>query len=124
MKALAEVVQREDPHTRFVPTPPSEPSFSGDAKNFGKGIHHDTHGPWNWTGSIDEWKKYWQQDDSLMRSEVGMPGTSPMNVLEQFRGEFSVWPPDHSNPYWVHSASWWLQWDQFKEQSCDDLKKF
>jgi beta-mannosidase len=116
MAALREVVQREDPHTRYIPTSPSGPTFSADEKDFGKGMHHDVHGPWKLWGSMNEWRDYWQRDDALFRSEVGMPGASPLDIFDTFSGDCSPWPPSRENPYWLHGAAWWIQWDEFREE--------
>jgi beta-mannosidase len=111
MAALARVVEQEDPGTRFVPTSPSGPAFSADQKRFGEGLHHDTHGPWDWHDTWDALQAYWRGDDSLFRSEVGMPGASPVDVLERYRGTCDAWPANRDNPYWRHSAGWWIQWN-------------
>lgn len=116
LAALAEVVRREDPHTRYIPTSPSGPSFSADEQDFGKGIHHDVHGPWKLWGTILAWQDYWQRDDALFRSEVGMPGASGIDILEHFSGDCSPWPPSPDNPYWRHGAAWWIQWDELREE--------
>lgn len=119
LAALNDVVQREDPGVRFVPSSPSGPSFSGDAKHVGKGVHHDVHGPWTLHESIEEYREYWANDDALFRSEVGCPGAEPVDLLYKFRGKCEVWPPRRENPYWVHSSLWWLQWDRFKDALSD-----
>jgi beta-mannosidase len=106
--AMAKVVEREDPGTRFLPTSSSGPRFSFDPKERGQGLHEDTHGPWNWQGDFASWREYWEANDSLFCSEFGFPSTSPLDILEKYRGNCDLWPPTRDNIYWMHSASWWL----------------
>ena len=108
MAALAKVVEHEDPGTRFLPTSPSGPRFSFNAKERGQGLHEDTHGPWNWDHDAKSWHEFWESNDSLFCSEFGFPSTSPLDILQKYRGDCDLWPPTHENAYWMHSASWWL----------------
>lgn len=118
IRALADVVRREDPGTRFTPTSPSGPSFSFDIARKGQVHVEDTHGPWNWHGDMEGWRKFWLANDSLICSEFGFPSASPLDVIDRYRGACSFWPPSHDNPYWMHGSAWWIQWDRFK----DDVK--
>lgn len=117
--ALKAVVEAEDPEHRFIATSPSGPQFYAHARNYGKGIHHDIHGPWGmgaFSGGgfkdLEAWRGYWEADDSLFRSEVGMPGASPKEIFERFGGGLPVFPPE--GEYWQHTSGWWTQWDRFK----------
>lgn len=114
--ALKEIVEREDPGHRFVPTSASGPQFYAHAKNYGKGIHHDVHGPWGMSGfeNLDAWRAYWEHDDALFRSEVGMPGASSEALLKRFSGGLPLWPP--LGEYWIHGSAWWIQWEQYRER--------
>lgn len=114
--ALAQVVAEEDPETRFLPASSSGPSFMASEADFGKGLHHDVHGPWNHEGPFADWERYWKADDALFRSETGMPGASSVAVLERYRGTCAVWPATRENPYWLHSSSWWIQWALFQDR--------
>jgi beta-mannosidase len=116
LRALKQVVEEEDPGVRIVPTSSSGPCFYANAKNFGKGIHHDVHGPWIMEGSLEEWKDYWRRDDALFRSEVGLTGTSCAELIKRYSGTCNFWPPNEENPYWCHANSWWIQYDRFKDQ--------
>ncbi len=119
MAALKALVEAEDPEHRFIPTSPSGPQFYAHPQNYGKGIHHDIHGPWG-MGSVngggfkdmEAWRTYWEGDDSLFRSEVGMPGASSWELVERFSDGKKVYPPE--GDYWLHTAAWWTQWDRFK----------
>ena len=119
LAALAKVVEREDPGTRFLPASSSGPQFCASEDNFGKGLHHDVHGPWNVNDSMDDWNRYWLRDDALFRSETGVPSTSPLSRVEKYRGDCSPWPPTAENPYWLHAGAWWMQWKQLKDQVGD-----
>ncbi|MCP4640685.1 MAG: hypothetical protein GY851_09645, partial [bacterium] len=112
--ALKALVEREDPSRRFLPTSPSGPRCWGGQDEWGTGVHHDVHGPWglDGTGDMEGWRAYWSGDDALFRSEVGVPGASPAEMIEQYAGDLPAWPP--TGEYWNHSASWWIQWDRVK----------
>jgi beta-mannosidase len=114
--ALQKVVAREDPGRRFLPTSASGPQFYAHAKNYGQGIHHDVHGPWGMGEfkDLDAWRAYWEGDDALFRSEVGMPGASSEEILKQFSGGMALWPP--RGEYWIHGSAWWIQWDRYRER--------
>ncbi len=113
--ALRDVVLREDPDRRFLPTSASGPKECANAADFGKGIHHDVHGPWGMGGfeDIEAWRAYWQQDDALFRSEVGMPGACSVESIRRYAGRGEVWPP--AGAYWMHTAAWWTLWDRYEK---------
>ncbi len=121
--AMKAVVARNDPSRRFVPSSPSGPAFYAHPDNYGKGVHHDTHGPWGLGPAnggfktLDDWRQYWEGDDSLLRSEVGMPAAATREQFDRYHGGMPVWPV--TNEYWRHSSSWWLQWDRYGEQLKD-----
>lgn len=116
LRELKKVVEQEDPGVRMLPTSSSGPVFYARPENFGKGIHHDVHGPWVMDGTLEEWQTYWRADDSLFRSEVGLTGATDLAVTEKYRGTCAYWPPHESNPYWSHVNSWWVQYDRFKDE--------
>lgn len=113
LAAAAAAFLAADPSRRFVATSPLGPRFDAVATDFGKGLHHDVHGPWEFDGSESEWRAYWDADDAVMRSEVGVSGASPVDLLEHFgllgdglsggahlRAEL--------RQLWTHSSGWWL----------------
>lgn len=106
LNRLSQIVKREDPERRFVPASASGPRFTAKRECFGQGLHHDVHGPWNAEG---DWQEYWQSDDALFRSEVGMPGASDASLIKKYCGECDPLPVSHDNPYWQHLSSWWIQ---------------
>jgi len=113
--ALRDLVARQDPGRRFIPTSPSGPRPWGNAEENGLLVHHDVHGPWGFGGlaDLDAWRAYWESDDALFRSEVGMPGTADLALLERYAGGEALWPP--TTPYWLHTAPWWTQWDRYRK---------
>lgn len=116
MERLDALVQREDPERRFMATSSSGPRFAADEKDFGKGIHWDVHGPWMANGSLDgDWTRYWENDDSLLRSESGAPGASPVDVIREHLGNFPESPFTMENPIW-RRAPWWIEWPEFVRQ--------
>ncbi len=117
--ALKRVFEGQDPAHRFIATSPTGPRFYAEAQAYGKGLHHDIHGPWglvNFEGDsfdtrLAAWRAYWEQDDALFRSEVGMPGAASMACLERYGEPALLWPPE--GLYWAHTATWWTQWDLY-----------
>jgi beta-mannosidase len=118
---LKAVVEKMDPGRRFLPTSASGPRFTADKKDFGKGEHWDVHGPWN-----VESQEYWDGDDSLFRSEVGVPGASSAKLIRKHSGGLPKMPANLDNPLWRRTA-WWIQWDDFlKDKGCEprNLEEF
>jgi beta-mannosidase len=67
-------------------------------------------------GDIEgEWRNYWEEDDALFRSEVGVAGASPVDIIRQYRGEFADVPGTHANPLW-RRTSWWIEWPKFVQE--------
>ncbi len=125
LAALGRVVALLDPGRRYLPSSSSGPRFMADAKEFGLGLHHDVHGPWDSTGTLAEWTDYWQRDDALLRSETGVPGAGPQHLIERYAGRQAM-PPDKTNPLYLHCCSWWLQGDKWTAAGgrADDLASF
>lgn len=125
LAAMGRVVAALDAGRRYVPASSSGPRFMADAKDFGKGLHHDIHGPWDHSGTTAEWAEYWTNDDALLRSETGMPGASPAHLITRYAGAHAM-PPDQTNPLYLHSCSWWLQGDKWAAAGgrADDLAGF
>ncbi|MGC9349972.1 MAG: glycoside hydrolase family 2 protein [Anaerolineae bacterium] len=110
---FAEIVAEMDPTRRFLPTSASGPRFSARSGEFGKGVHWDVHGPWKVEGDLDtQWQAYWSGDDALMRSEVGAPGPSPVDLIRRYAGECDPFPASYANPLW-RRTSWWIEWPEF-----------
>lgn len=107
-----------DPGRRFVATSPTGPSIWGNPANLGQGVHHDVHGPWESDETEELWRAYWDADDALLRSEVGMSGASSMDLLQEFGLAGPCQTPEQRaalRQLWSHSSAWWLaefdRWD-------------
>ena len=109
MAEWQKLVESLDPGKRFQATSPSGPRFFASPDDFGKGIHHQTHGPWG-NLPLDGIRSYYNGDDSLFRSETGAPGCSTLKNIEKHRGDCSPWPPRDDNPYWLVPAAAWIPW--------------
>ena len=101
LAALAQQVQMLDPGRRFLPTSSSGPRFVADTAEFGKGVHWDVHGPWT---SMED--AYWDHDDALFRSELGAPGASPADLINESLQTQSFFPISDANPVWQRFAFW------------------
>jgi beta-mannosidase len=106
---LAEVVEAHDPGRRFLPTTATGPRFNADAKDFGKGLHWNTHGPWKLWSTMEAWREYWEADDSLFRAESGAPGASPASVIREYAGGYDPMPVSPENPVWRRPLTWWIE---------------
>ena len=110
--AMGQVCRRLDPTRKYVATSSTGPRFMAEEKEFGLGLHHDVHGPWKVHGTMADWRRYWDGDDALLRSETGVPGAQSVELMRRSLGEHAL--PGHlGNPLWRHSASWWTQWDEY-----------
>jgi len=123
--ALRSVVETMDPGRRFLHASSSGPRFGADPADFGKGLHHDVHGPWN-EPTPGWWMEYWPKDDALFRSEAGMTGASPLDVVNYYAGDLNPLPGTSDNPLWCHVAHWWIQWKDYLAAGgiADDLEGF
>ncbi len=114
--AIEKIVHQNDPDRRFVPGSPSGPTNWASRANFGKGIHWDTHGPWKLPfgkkKTMDEVREYWENNDSFMFSEVGVPGAMSASLIEKYSGDYSPLPASLDNPIW-RTVNWWNEWDEY-----------
>jgi len=112
---LHDLVAREDPQRRFLPTTSSGPRFLAHPGNFGKGLHWDVHGPWSPWRDLPagwNWAGYWAGVDALFHSETGAPGASSVGIIRRYGGEYADRPGDSNNPVWRRTW-WWIDWDHF-----------
>jgi beta-mannosidase len=124
---MRDMVAAHDPGRRFLATSSSGPSFLGE-DNFGKGLHHDVHGPWTMPKGMEEWKQFWTNDDALFRSETGEAGATSLEILKKYSGGLHLTPNNHG--FWKHLSTWWGRWrrtgagmpDQFANEA--ELGKF
>jgi len=116
LHAFHELVESEDRARRFVSTSPSGPSFGAEECDFGKGVHWDTHGPWKPDAEgLDGWRRYWESDDSLFRSEVGCPGASSSELIEKYAGDEETFPASNGLALWRRTP-WWTEWETAVEE--------
>lgn len=132
IKCMEEVVKAEDPSVRYVVGSPSGNNIWGGPANFGKGVNWDTHGPWTLPFSAEDnsmkaVEKYWQMDDALMHSEVGVPGASPVSLINKYKGDYKALPASVDNPIW-NQFNWWMEWDEYTKghqgQSLNDIEEY
>ena len=116
IKRLHETVQELDPTRRFLPTTATGPRFNAEAKDFGKGLHWNTHGPWKLWGDMAAWEEYWRADDSLFRAESGAPGAAPVEIIRQYAGEYDPMPVSDANPVWRRPLTWWVEAGAFETE--------
>jgi len=114
IKKFKSIVSAYDPTRRFLPSSSSGPRFTADDA-FGTGIHHDVHGPWNWSKDIESWTEYWKNDDALFRSESGMPGAAPADLIRKYGKGYEM-PASRDNEYWMLTGGWWIEWDKYIAQ--------
>ncbi len=110
------IVEAKDPTRRFVPTTATGPRFSADAREFGKGLHWNVHGPWKPWGDLQSWAEYWQGDDALFRAESGCPSASPAEIIRQYAGDLDPMPVSETNDLWRHPVTWWIESSVFKSE--------
>lgn len=102
-----EVVERDDPGKLFLPSSPSGPCFFVKPENIGKGLHHDTHGGW---GIVPSGAFYpsTNADDSILRSEVGVPALAHLETLRRHAAGRPILPLDPScDTYRNHGGFFW-----------------
>lgn len=102
------IVSQFDPNKKFIPTSGHGPRAFANAKDYGKGLHHDVHGPWAYLGPKNHYE-YYNKDDSLWRSEVGVPGYTNMRLMEENSGSLAPWPAAPTNQLWLHHGAWWVR---------------
>lgn len=119
IKAMKDIVSLLDPARRFVEASPSGPSIYGNQSTFGTGKNWDVHGPWDLPYTEQDKtmiavEDYWNKDDAMFRSEVGVPGAMSVEAMNKYKGDFHLLPASMDNPLW-RNVSWWLQWDEYKQ---------
>ena len=104
---LKSIVNELDPDRLWLPTSSTGPTFSADPKQKGTGRMHDVHGPWQYQGAEGQYQ-FFNNIDALYHSEFGAEGAANLFTLRKFISPQYEWPPDASNPAWIHHGSWWL----------------
>ncbi|MGE5675560.1 MAG: glycoside hydrolase family 2 protein, partial [Mycobacterium leprae] len=113
---LADVVRAVDPDRPYLPTSPSGPLF-GTSDNPAPellAMQHDVHGPWHYRGPVDSYLPY-NHSNALFHSEFGTQGALAKASLDRIMSPANQWPPNDTNPLWVHHGGWWMQQHRVKE---------
>lgn len=117
IRSIKEVVLSEDPGRRFVPASPSGVNIWEGLDNFGKGINWDVHGPWKLPFSKTDStmaavENFWNLNDALMHSEVGVSGAASATIINKYRGDLDALPANFENPLW-NRFGWWIEWNDY-----------
>jgi beta-mannosidase len=113
---MAEIAAEMDPGRRFVATSPSGPRFGASRERFGEGVHWDVHGPWHVEGDLEgEYRQYWEDNDALFHSEIGVASASPAPLIREYKGTLPETPGTKENPLWRRTA-WWVEWPVFVDE--------
>lgn len=122
---LKAVVEELDPGRGWLPTSASGPVQWPDVKAVGQERHHDIHGPWHYQGPVDHYTLY-NAIDCLGHSEFGVEGAANLRTIERYISPAYRFPPDASNPMWVHHGSWWMHREKLEGMAgrFDDLESF
>jgi len=118
---MAGVAKRLGRNQRFVVTSPSGPKMWFDPALAGQGMHHDVHGPWRMPISMEDWHRYWDAQDAMLVSEVGVPACSRVELLEAYAGDMELWPPNDDNPFWLYRTPWWNTWELAEQHGFDAI---
>ena len=114
LAAIAEVVREEAPHLVYRPTSPYGPAYDPVPERFGRGLHHDVHGPWKYQGTAGQYRLF-NANDCLFHSEAGAEGCACTRSIRRCLPNQFPWPADATNRAWVHHAGWWVNADVIRE---------
>jgi beta-mannosidase len=106
LAVLRDVVRRLDPDRIWYPTSASGPVANASLEHVGK--MHDVHGPWQYQGPAEHYRLY-NGIDPLLHSEFGVEGAANLEAMPKIAQEQPLWPPDETNPLWLHHGAWWVQ---------------
>lgn len=106
LAVLKDCVKRLDPDRIWLPTSGSGPSENASVERVG--LMHDVHGPWNYLGP-EEHYGFYNTIDPLLHAEFGVEGAANLDAMRRSNTEELLWPPDETNPLWMHKGSWWIQ---------------
>lgn len=106
LAALKDTVKRLDPDRIWLPTSGSGPVANASVDRVGQ--MHDVHGPWKYLGP-EEHYRFYNTIDPLLHAEFGVEGAANLQAMRKCASEELLWPPDESNPLWLHRGAWWIQ---------------
>lgn len=122
---LKSLVQELDPDRIWLPTSASGPVEGASVELAGTGKMHDVHGPWLYLGA-EEHYRFYNAIDPLYHSEFGVEGAANPQVFERFISPEHRFPPDATNPVWLHHGSWWIHREKLEKLfgGIEDLPTF
>ncbi len=106
LAVLKDCVQRLDPGRLWLPTSASGPVENASLDHVGN--MHDVHGPWQYQGPEEQYRLY-NGIDPLLHAEFGVEGAANLASMRRCNPPEQLWPPDDTNPLWLHRGSWWIQ---------------
>lgn len=106
LAVLKDCVRRLDPGRLWLPTSGSGPVANASLDQAGN--MHDVHGPWLYQGPEAHYRLY-NGIDPLLHAEFGVEGAANLPSMRRCNPPEQLWPPDDTNPLWLHRGSWWLQ---------------
>jgi beta-mannosidase len=112
LKILKDIVAAEDPDRLYLPTSPTGP-ICGPDPDF-KGRMGDIHGHWTFQGDGAH-QDFYTRCDYQLHSEFGTEGAANIESLRTFASDNRLWPPDATNPLWLHHGSWWINRSRVEE---------
>ena len=116
LAVLARKVAELDPDRPYLPTSPTGPIFGApdQVAPAQRSQLHDVHGPWHYRGPVDSYLPY-NSSTALFHSEFGTQGAVAKASLDRFIAPANQWPPNETNPNWVHHGAWWMQQHRVRE---------
>jgi beta-mannosidase len=117
ISAVKRRVQLLDPTRKFADGSPSGPNIYAHYGNYGSGKNWDVHGPWTLPfkdkkQDMADVRDYWEKDDALFHSEVGVPGAMSVDMMKKYCGDYNPLPASLDNPLW-RTVFWWNEWDDY-----------
>lgn len=112
LHALREIVKAEDPDRLYLATSPTGPTCGPDP-NF-HGHAGDVHGHWRFLGDGAH-QEFYAKSQYMLHSEFGTEGAANIETLRAVISPECLWPPDHTNPIWVHHGEWWINRREVEE---------
>ncbi len=105
IQRLKAVVNQFDPDKKFYPTSGLGPISYPLVENFGKGLHHNVHGPW-YLMSSRNFYDFYNREDALFHGEVGVPAFANYEMIKKWSGSWSALPLTNTNPYIKHHSGY------------------
>ncbi|MCX7599312.1 MAG: hypothetical protein N2512_10695 [Armatimonadetes bacterium] len=120
---LREIVKVEDPDRLYLATSPTGPICGPDPAF--RGHAGDVHGHWRFLGDGNH-QEFYANCQYMLHSEFGTEGAANIETLRAVISPDLLWPPDHTNPIWVHHGEWWINRREVEDLfgSLTDMESF